>query len=175
MKRVLRTSSGERRWWPVLGPIAAIALAASLVLPASRHQWELSIFRQPARYTALSFKDASELPTTAISGSRIPVSFTIGNQEGRTLTYKYVVSESDPANFPQTMATAARTLGPGRTWTVSLDVKATCSLVPPCRIVVSVAGHPERIDLLVTLTPAVHKHHARKSSHRASRHHARRT
>jgi hypothetical protein len=159
----------------VLGPIAAIALAVSLVLPASRHQWQLSVFLQPARYTALSFKDASELPSTAISGSRIPVSFTIGNQEGRTLTYKYVVSESDPANFSQTMATAARTLGPGHTWTVALDVKATCSLVPPCRIDVAVAGHPEHIDLLVTLQPAVHKHHARKSSQQASRHHARRT
>ena len=159
----------------MLGPIAAIALAVSLVLPASRHQWVLSIFRQPARYTALSFSDAWELPSTAISGSRIPVSFTIGNQEGRTLTYQYVVSESDPANFSQTMATATRTLEPGRTWTVSLDVKATCSLVPPCRIEVSVAGHPERIDLLVTLKPAAHRHHAGNSSHRASRHHARRT
>jgi hypothetical protein len=180
--RVLRTSSGERRWWPVLGPIAAIALAVSLVLPASRHQWVLSVLRRPTYYTALSFNDASALPTTAAKGSRIPVSFTIGNQEGRTLTYEYVVSESDPTSFFQTMATAAHTLGPGHTWTVSINVKANCSLVPPCRIRVSVPGHPERIDLLVTLKPAEHKHHAKKSkrhakksSHRASRHHARRT
>lgn len=180
--RVLRTRSGERRWWPVLGPIAAIALAVSLVLPASRHQWALSVSRRPAHYTALAFNDASALPTTAAKGSQIPVSFTIGNQEGRTLTYDYVVSESDPANFSQTMATAAHTLRPGHTWTVSISVKAACSLVPPCRIRVSVPGHPERIDLLVTLKPAEHKrhakksrHHARKSSQRASRHNARRT
>jgi hypothetical protein len=159
----------------MLGAIAAIAVAISLVLPASRHQWALSIFRQPARYTSLSFNDAWELPTTAVSGSRIPVSFSIGNQEGRTLTYTYVVSESDPASFSQTMATAARTLESGRTWTVSIDVKATCSLVPPCRIEVAVPGHPERIDLLVTLKPAVPKRHAGTSSHRASRRHARRT
>lgn len=153
----------------------AVALTVSLLLPASRHQWALSIVRQPARYTTLSFNEAWELPTTAPSGSRIPISFMIGNQEGRTLTYKYVVHESDPLDFSATMATASRTLGPGRTWTVSIDVKATCSLVPPCRIQVSVPGHPETIDLLVTLKPAVHKHHARKKSHRASRQHARRT
>ena len=170
MKR--STSSGERRWWPVLGPIAAVALAVSLLLPASRHQWVLSIFHQPARYTALSFDDASELPTTANKGNAMPISFTIGNQEGRTQTYRYVVSESDPVNLSQTIASASRTLGPGRTWNVSIEVKAACSLVPPCRVEVSVPGHPERIDLLVTLKPAEHKHHARKSR-RASRHHAR--
>jgi hypothetical protein len=159
----------------VLGPIAAIALAVSLLLPAGRHQWVLSIFRQPTRYTALSFNDAWELPTTAIRGSPIPISFTIGNQQGRTLTYRYVVIESDPVNLSQTMATATRVLGPGRTWTVSIEVKATCSLVPPCRIQVSVPGHQSHIDFLVTLKPAQHKHHGRKPSRRASRRRVRRT
>lgn len=172
--RDLRANSGERRWWPVLGPIAAIALAVSLLLPAGRHQWALSIFRQPTRYTALSFNDAWELPATANRGSPIPISFTIGNQQGRTLTYRYVVTESDPANFSQTMATAARTLEPGRRWTVAIAVKPTCG-PSPCRIQVSVPGHPERIDFLVILKAAVREHHARKSSRRAGRHHARRT
>jgi len=179
MKRSDPTRSAGRRWWPVLGPFAAIALVISLLLPGSRHQWALSIFRQPARYTALSFNEAWELPATANRGSKIPISFTIGNQEGRTLTYRYVVTESDPLNLSQSMATAARTLGPGSAWTVSIDVKATCSLVPPCRIQVSVPGHHGRIDFLVTLKPAVHKHvrkhRARKSSRRTSRHRARRT
>lgn len=174
--RVLRTSSGERRWWPIVGTIALVALAVSLVLPESRHQWVLSVFRQPTRYTALSFNDAWELPATANRGSPIPVSFTIGNQEGRTLTYSYVVSESDPANFFQTMATATRTLRPGRRWTVALAVKPTCG-PSPCRIQVAVPGHPERLDFLVILKAAAHKHHRhhrRKSSHRAGRRHARR-
>ena len=174
--RVFRTSSGERRWWPVLGPVAAIALAVSLVLPASRHQWVLSVFRQPARYTALAFNDAWELPTTVDRGNLIPISFTIGNQEGQALNYRYVLSESDPVNLSQTLATDSRTLGPGRTWTVSVDVKLTCSLVPPCRIQVAVPGRPERIDFLVTVKPAVRKrHHAKKSSHTSGRHRARRT
>jgi len=150
-------------------------VAVSLLLPAGRHQWALSIFRQPAHYTVLAFKDASGLPTTGISGSAIPVSFTVGNQEGRTLTYRYVVREADPLDFSATMATAARRLGPGRTWTVSVDVKLRCSLVPPCRIQVSVPGHPERIDFLVILKHAARKHKARKSSRSASRHHVRRT
>lgn len=171
---ILRTNSGERRWWPVLAPIALIALVASLLLPAGRHQWALSVFRQPAKYTALSFNDAWELPASANRGSPIPISFTIGNQEGRTLSYTYVVSESDQANFSQTMATAARTLEPGRTWTVTLDVRPTCG-PSPCRIQVSVPGHPEHVDFLVILKAAEHKHHARKSSRRNGRHHARRT
>lgn len=173
--RIFQTNSGERRWWPALGAIAAVALAVSLLLPAGRHQWALSIFRQPIRYTALAFDDAAELPTTATSGSAIPISFTIGNQEGRTLTYRYVVREADPLSFSRTMATAARTLGPGRTWTVSVNVKLICSLVPPCRIQVAVPGHAERIDFLVILKHAERKHRARKPSRSASRHHARRT
>lgn len=171
--RVLRTRAGERRWWPVLGAAGAIAIAVSVALPAGRHQWALSVFRQPTLYTALSFNNASELPTTVHEGSPIAISFTIGNQEGRTLTYRYVLSESDPVNLSQPLATVARTVGPGRTWTVSTDVRLTCSLVPPCRVQVSVPGHPEHIDFLVTLKPAVHKHHSKKSPHRASRHHAR--
>jgi hypothetical protein len=174
--RVLRTSAGERRWWPVLGAIAAIALVVSLLLPGSRHQWALSIFRQPARYTTLAFNDAGDLPATAITDSPVPISFTLANQQGRTLTYTYVVRQSDPPplNITQTMATASRTLGPGRTWTVSIDVRPTCGL-SPCRIQVSVPGHPEKIDFLVILKAAVHKRHASKSSQSASRHHARRT
>jgi hypothetical protein len=160
----------------LLGAIAAIALAVSLLVPAGRHQWALSIFRQPARYTALAFRYGWELPTTAVSGNQMPISFTIGNQEGRALTYTYVIRESEPPplTFSRVLTTAARRLGPGKTWTVAIAVRPTC-VVSPCRIQVSVPHHRERIDLLVTVTGAEHKRHGKKPSHRSSRRHARRT
>lgn len=155
----------------MLGPIAIIAIVVSLLLPASRHQWALSTIRQPAHYTALDFNEAWELPTASIIGRPIPISFTIANQEGQALTYTYVVRESDPLNFSQTLGTATRTVGPGRAWTVTIDVRPTCGL-SPCRIQVAVPGHPEKIDFLVVLKPG--QHHARKTSHRKGRHSARR-
>lgn len=172
--RVLRTKSGERRWWPLLTAVVVIAVTLSLLVPAGRHQWALSIFRQPARYTALSFNYGWELPTTAIIDSPIPISFTIGNQEGRPLTYRYVLRQSNPLNVSRTLATAAHEIRPGKTWTVSVAVRPTCR-PSPCRIEVSLPRHPESIDFLVILTPGQRKHHHRTSSRAAGRRHARRT
>ena len=140
----------ERRWWPVVVPLALIAIAASLILPAGRHQWALSLFRQPTSYTSLSFGKAWALPTTAVRGAPLTFSFSVGNHEGRAVTYRYLLSEG-PASKGHTVGQSTKIVAPGATWTVSTTVRAACTS-SPCRVQVSLPGHPEMIDFLVTLT-----------------------
>jgi O-antigen/teichoic acid export membrane protein len=141
--------TGRRRWWPWLTALAALAVGVSLTLPGGRHQWALSLFRQPAHYTALSFNQAQNLPTMAIKGEAIKISFSIGNQEGHSIGYGYVLSASDGGSS-RVLAKSAKTVATGATWTVSAMVRPTCDS-SPCRIEVTLPGHPEKIDFLVTL------------------------
>jgi hypothetical protein len=148
--------AGERRWWPVAAPLALIAIAASLILPAGRHQWALSLFRQPTHYTSLSFDRAWALPSTAERGAPLAFSFSIVNHEGRSVTYRYLISE-EPASGAQTVGQSTKTVAPGATWTISMTVPAVCT-GSPCRVQVSLPGHPEDIDFLVYLTAQVSSH-----------------
>lgn len=138
-----------RRWWLVIAPIAVAALAATFILPAARHEWAVSIFRQPTPYTALSFSRPSALPREIATGKPLSISFVIDNQESRTLQYRYVVSESSPG-VSGTLARATRSVEAGRRSTVHVVVRPTC-LVSPCRIQVSLPGNPETIDFLTTV------------------------
>jgi hypothetical protein len=137
------------QWWPALIVIAVLAVGASLLFPASRHQWALSLFRQPARYTVLSFTDASALPASAVIKRPITVSFTVGNREGRALDYRYVLSASS-GKTSRILRQSARTVAAGATWRVSAVVRPACQ-TSPCRIEISLPGHPETIDFLVSL------------------------
>jgi hypothetical protein len=139
----------DRRWWPILVPLALVALAASLVLPAGRHQWALSLFRQPTYYTALSFNRASALPTTAAENALVPFSFTIGNHEGRTITYRYLVTETAAGSKSRVMKQSTKVVVAGAESTVSVAVRFSCAL-SPCTVQVSLPGHPETIDFLMT-------------------------
>ena len=140
----------ERRWWPVLAPLVLIVIAISLLLPAGRHQWALSLFRQPSRYTALSFNRASALPTTAPKNDLISISFTIGNHEGRTIKYRYVVTEA-AAGKSHALKQATRVVGADTVWSVSLLIRPSCA-GSPCRVQVTLPGHPETIDFLMALS-----------------------
>jgi hypothetical protein len=144
---------GERhtRWWPVLTPLAVLAIVFSLISPAGRHQWALSLFRQPTPATALFFNKAWALPSTTISRAPLSVSFTIGNDEGRSVNYRYVLSVSG-GQHSRVLKESARMVGAGQTWTVSTVIRPACD-ASRCRIEVSLPGHPETIDFLVTLKP----------------------
>lgn len=140
----------RRRWWPVLVPLALLVVVVSLVTPAGRHQWALSIFRQPTKYTELSFNNAAALPKTAAANKPIDISFNIGNNEGEAVKYRYVVSES-PSGKSKTLYSAEKNISPGAAQTIQVTVRPTCTS-SPCEIVVSLPGHPETIDFLVNLT-----------------------
>lgn len=155
----------RRSWWRLTAAIAALALAASLLLPVGRHEWALSLIRQPTRYTALAFKYAWLLPANATIDARIPVFFTVANQEGSTQRYRYVVREIDPLGNSRTLGGADITVAAGATGTVDTSVRPTCSL-SPCQIQVSLPGHQETIDFDVVLTASTRKHRRGNRRHK---------
>jgi hypothetical protein len=150
---------GARRWWPVLAPLAVLAIGVSLLSPAGRHEWALALVRQPARYTVLSFSHPAALPAAATIGEPIMVSFTVGNEEGRAADYRYLISAAG-GRRPRILGESARTVAAGATWTVTTAIRPACGTAR-CRIQVSLPGHPETIDFLVALKAPAADRHAR--------------
>ena len=131
-------------------PLALLAILVSLLVPAGRHQWALSLIRQPTPYTALFFNKASALPVSAVRDRPMALSFSIANHEGKAITYRYVVSQ-EAAGKSQVLAQASRGVNVNTTWSVSAQVTPSCRS-SPCRLTVSLPGHPETIDLLLTIS-----------------------
>jgi hypothetical protein len=173
MRHFWENMSPRRRWWPAITAGAVLVIAVSLISPAGRHQWALSLIRQPARFTTLAFRFAWLLPSQAKHYERIPVFFTIGNQEGRALRYRYLLRQTDPLGRTRLLSQASAVVGPGATWTVDTSARPSCSL-SPCRIEVLLPGHPERIDFSIVLNgfAAAHQH---QRKHKHSSHSARRS
>ena len=142
-----RTSSQHR--WPTVVAVTAVLVAISLLLPGGRHQWAVSLFRQPTRYTVLAFSDPASLPDRARLGESLTVAFTISNYEGRAVTYRYILSEGN-GGAHKVLGASVRSVGAGRTAAVVTTVRPSCR-TSPCRIEVSLPGHPEIIDFLVSL------------------------
>jgi hypothetical protein len=138
-----------RRWWPVLVPVVLLTIAASICLPSGRHQWALSLVRQPTPYTTLAFDHPADLPATAVVNRPIGVSFSISNREGRALTYEYVLTQNS-SRAVTVLRRSARTVAVNGSWNIMTTIRPSCSS-SPCRIQVSLPGHPEKIDFLVSL------------------------
>jgi hypothetical protein len=147
---VVHAEPAGRRWWPFVVPVVVVGIAVSFVIPSGRHQWALSVFRQPARYTALWFNSAWKLPASVVTYQPTHISFVIDNQQGRTEDYRYLVTQTS-AGLTSTLRKSATTVAAGRSRTVSAVIRPTC-LVSPCRIEVSLPGHPETIDFLASVT-----------------------
>ena len=156
-----RRTRSQHRWLTVVA-VTTVLVAISLLLPGGRHQWAVSLFRQPTRYTVLAFSDPANLPDRARLGQSLTVAFTISNYEGRALTYRYVLSE-DSKGAHKVLGASARPVAAGRTAAVVTTVRPSCR-TSPCRIEVSLPGHPETIDFLVSLVTQ------RPSSVRRGRH-----
>ena len=88
----------HRRLWPVVAPLAVAAVAVSLVLPGSRHQWAESVIQQPSSYSAVAFVAPSELPTDRGLGTALEFTFTVENHESERLRYPYFLLASPTAN-----------------------------------------------------------------------------
>jgi hypothetical protein len=133
----------------VLGAIVAV----SLVVPFGRHQWAESLVRQPSPYTALSFDDPAGLPTTVVSGQEVRFTFTVGNNELRSLTYRYLLTSapSKVKAFGGSFGGGSVTVpvGQSRRVRVSADPKCAGS---PCRIAVVLVGPAEVIDFNVQVS-----------------------
>ena len=137
----------DRRWWPILTPLVGLAVAVSLLFPASRHQWALSLFRQTTYYTVLSFNHPSALPEAVSKKGPITFTFSVSNQERGAVHYQYVLSVTS-SNDSYILKKSAKTVAMGATWTVTMTVRPVCSS-SLCRVEISLPGHPEKIDFLL--------------------------
>jgi len=141
----------HRRLWPVVVPLAIAAIAVSLVLPGTRHQWAESVVRQPAPYSAVSFVAPSELPTTLVSGQSLQFTFTVENHESKSLRYPYFLIASPTKNADGIVGGGSVVVpaGGSRNVNVSLDPKCSGS---PCRISVGLAGYGVAVDFNFVVT-----------------------
>jgi hypothetical protein len=89
------------------------------------------------------------LPTTVAINNPITVSFTVGNHEGRVMDFRYVISASS-GRSSRILGESTRSIAAGASWIVTRTLRSRCR-TSPCRIEVSLPGHPERIDFLVSL------------------------
>ena len=140
-------SRDHRRWWPVLTAIFVVVIGLSLLIPWSRHQWVLSLVRQPTRYTALSFVHPTSLPYEAELNQTIRFSFSIANYEGHSVDYRYSVATS-PTHEPQAPDVSHVRLSNDQRASIPISVPLACD-ASPCRIRVSLAGYTQSIDFLV--------------------------
>src|SRR5580692_1769844 len=148
-----------RRAWSAVGVALLLGVAVSLLLPAGRHQWAMSPIRQPSQYTALSFTRPAGLPHRIGRLQRVTLTFAVANHEGRAMTYRYVVSSASGGRTRH-LAGAQVMVASGATWSVTIKVRPRCA-ASPCRVTVSLPGHPEVIDFLATVR--LHPHRGRVS------------
>jgi hypothetical protein len=146
----------RRRWWPVLLPICLLAVAVTLLSPAGRHQWALSLIRQRTNYTALSFNNIAALPSSAVAGQPMTVSFTVQNHEGQAVEYQYLLTQ-DAGGKSQLLKKSTKSIAAGASWSVTARVRPSCAS-SPCRIQVSLPGHPETVDFLFTMKAGQESH-----------------
>ncbi len=139
------------RWdiWLLGTGLLAIALAvASFASPWVRHEWSLSLQRQPTPYTQLGFANAGALPTTGIPGQSVPVSFIITNDEGRPVSYRYVVASGSGTTLTA-ISSATKVVAAGAAWGVGINVVPKCPTAS-CRVQVSLPEQNMSIDFPLT-------------------------
>ena len=140
-------SGRHRPWWPIVTAILVVCVAISVLVPAGRHQWALSIFRQATPYTALSFDHPTSLPVAAQAGQTLAFTFSIQNHEGHTVHYAYAVTSSPGGSTPMK---STATVADGQTRAISVSLEPQCN-GSPCRIQVTLPTYDQSIDFLVSV------------------------
>jgi hypothetical protein len=136
-------------WFAGTTLVAGILLASILLLPSMRHQLALSVTRENTPYTQLAFTDAAALPTTAVAGKAVKVSFVVTNNEGKPMQYQYVVASGGGAKL-ETLTSSSNTVAAGATWNVNTTVVPKCAATATvCRVQVSLPGQGESIDFML--------------------------
>jgi len=145
----------RRRRWPLLLAVLAILIGLTLVSPSGRHQWAVSLIRQPTPYTTLSFQDAAGLPHNVESGAPVHLTFTVANHEGRLTDYPVVLSSAnaDGAGAVTALLRTTVTVPSGGQRTMSVSVRPACK-TSACELQVSLPGQAETIDVVLAM------HHA---------------
>ncbi|HSW66419.1 MAG TPA: DUF1616 domain-containing protein [Bacillota bacterium] len=87
------TSKRVPKW--ALGLGLFLVLAAGFVAVSHTQAYKLATTHQPERFTELYFTHPDALPARAEPGSKLPVAFTLHNQESRDTTYNYRITFTD--------------------------------------------------------------------------------
>jgi hypothetical protein len=148
----MRPRRAPRARWPWLLAALALVIGLTVVSPAGRHQWALSLIRQPTPYTSLSFRDPAALPHTVETGDRVRLTLTVADHEGRRLNYPLVVSSENLGDARSMTVLRRSTLSvpSGGQRTTSIAVQPACT-ASTCELQVSLPGHPETIDALLDM------------------------
>ena len=139
------------RWdfWLLGTGLLAIALAAaSFLSPWVRHEWSLSVQRQPILSTQLAFTNAASQPATGVPGKGVPVSFTITNDEGRQVSYRYVVASGSGTKLTA-ISSGTTVVAAGQSSGVDLVVVPKCAAAS-CRVQISLPEQNESIYFMLT-------------------------
>jgi len=126
--------------------VTAILVAATLLSPWVRHEWALSLGRQNTPYTQLGFTRSADLPVTAVRGKGIPVSFAVANDEGKQMSYQYVIASGSGTTLAS-LSSATNVVAAGATWNVNITVVPKCA-ASACRVQVSLPRQNEKIDFM---------------------------
>jgi hypothetical protein len=142
----------RRRRWPLLLAVLAVLMGLTLVSPSGRHQWAVSLIRQPTPYTTLSFQDAAGLPHNVESGAPVHLTFTVANHEGRLTDYPVVLSSAnaDGAGAATALLRTTVTIPSGGQRTMSVSVRPACK-TSACELQVSLPGQAETIDVVLAM------------------------
>lgn len=135
-------------WLYGAGLVTVVLVVASLLSPWVRHEWALSLGRQNTPYTQLGFSNASTLPITAVRGKGIPISFVITNEEGKQISYQYIVASGSGTKL-KLLSSATKTVAAGASWDVDLTMLPNCAEAA-CRVQVSLPRQSESIDFRFT-------------------------
>lgn len=135
-------------WLLGTGLLAIVLAAASFLSPWVRHEWSLSVQRQPTHRTQLGFTNAANLPATGVRGKGIPVSFNITNDEGKPVSYRYVVASGSGTALTE-ISSGTTDIASGQSLGVRIVVVPKCAAAS-CRVQVSLPEQNESIDFMLT-------------------------
>jgi hypothetical protein len=137
----------------VLVAIAAVLAVVGLTAfawrsPAVRRQISLSVTRQPTPFTELSFMDHTNLPAFLSTSYTNEFAFTIGNHEGKAVSYPYVVTAKS-SHGTTALATGTVNVDSGRSVRVPVSFLAP---EPATQYVITVqlSGRPQLLHFAAT-------------------------
>ena len=128
----------------LLALVPLVLIGASVATPQGRHQWMLSLTRQPDRTTTLAFSDPATLPSAVTAQGTLPLRFTIANAEGREVRYRYTVRRVQGATV-EVLSTGSRQVADRATAAVATVVRPSCAAA--CRIEIVLEGRVQHLAL----------------------------
>jgi hypothetical protein len=138
-----RTSLGR---WGAVGCAAAVlaAIAAAQTSPGQTVLRDAGLVAHAERYTELSFRRPSRLPTTLPAGQRrVTLSWSLRNAEGARRDYAWTIEARD-AGGRQVLGRGTTSAGAGQRVTVRQQVEPRCR-GPRTRVEVHLARPDESI------------------------------